>query len=370
MPSQIVAGNVYAVTQGTGAYSVNESLAQNLTRQAWAEAVSPEVLGLGTLLGTPVVVRGANMTLFLRLEEASWTEGGASVMGWAAAGEGLRSRLGLTLGQSIALEGSSAPRLAVARITGFYRADSVANDELVVDMPLARFLTGVIPGIYHSIRVKTTEPSALLAFLTSTGASVHVTGPGGILLDANTGPATDARVINLFLLYGEGTPPANYLAEAINEATASVRVASVGVLVLIGLLVATGIHAVQARAFADRRASLGVLRAIGAGGTWVRVRIVAETIPIAALAAVAGTGTGLVAATLLAPPSSVLAFGHEVRAAFDPLASGLLIAFVLGASVVSQLRLVGRAMKERPGESIREAVATEPSISLEVVLRD
>src|SRR5439155_1674500 len=59
-PAHILAGDAYLATQGSGAYSVNESLADNLTAQPWARIVSPEILSLGTLHGEPVLVRAAN----------------------------------------------------------------------------------------------------------------------------------------------------------------------------------------------------------------------------------------------------------------------------------------------------------------------
>ncbi len=357
------------ITQGTGAYSINDSLAQNLTRQPWAELVSPEVFALGTLENTPVVVRGANATVFVRMEGGQWTEGGSAGPAWAVAGAGLRDRLGLSFGQVVTLEGSSIPRLALAPLTGFFRSDTAANDELLVDLSLARFLTGVPAGVYHSIRVKTADPAVLLSFLSSRGASVHVTGPGGSAGSVHTGSATDPRLLNLFLRYGQGPLPLDYLTEGLNEATNSVRVVSLGLIALLGLLVAFGIHAVQARAFADRRAAVGVLRAVGAGGTWIRVRILVETLPLVTVAGVVGTATGFLLATVLAPTSTLLAFGHEVRTSSDPLTFLVLVAFVVATSVLSELLLVGRALKDRPGESIREANATEVPPSLEVVLR-
>ena len=369
VPTQVLAGNVYVMTQGTGASSINDSLAQNLTREPWAGLVSPEVFALGTLEGTPVVVRGADASVFVRMEGGQWTQGGSAGPGWAVAGASLRDRLGLSFGQYVTLAGSSIPRLAVASIAGFFRSNTAADDELVVDLSLARFLTGVPAGVYHSIRVETADPAALLSFLSSRGASVHVTGPGGAAGRANTESATDPRLINLFLRYGQGTLPLDYLTEGLNEATNSVRVVSLGLIALLGLLVAFGVHAVQARAFEDRKAAMGVLRAIGAGGNWIRARIFLETLPLAILAGVVGAALGFLLASVLAPTSTLRAFGHVVRASFDPLTFLGLVAFVVAVSVLSELLLIGRTLKDRPGESIRESAGTEVPPSLEAVLR-
>jgi len=55
VPSQILAGDAYVITQGSGPLSINTSLAENLTRQFAAGNVSPEILSLGTLRGEPVL---------------------------------------------------------------------------------------------------------------------------------------------------------------------------------------------------------------------------------------------------------------------------------------------------------------------------
>ena len=362
-------GDVYGITQGTGTYAINESLAQNLTRQPWAELVSPEVLGVGVLNGTPIVLRGADASVFVRMEGAEWVQGGASGYGWVVAGAGLRDRARLALGGYITLAGSTIPRLAVAPLTGVYRSGTAANDELVVEESLARFLTGVQAGIYHSIRVKTADAAALFAFLSSYGSSVHVTGPGGILGSVNSEPPSDPRLINLFLRYGQGPLPLDYLAEGLNEATASVRVASLGLVLLLGLLVAFGVHAVQGRVFADRRSSVGILRAVGAGGSWMEKRLLAEILPMALAAGVVGLGLGWLVTLILSPLPSVLAFGHEVRVPFDVATFLGSIGFLVAVSALSASLLLRSALRERPTESIRDEAAVEPPPSLEVVLR-
>src|SRR5439155_556700 len=74
-PVRIVAGDAYAITQGTGPLSINVSLASNITASGWAKTVSPEILGLTTLAGNPVVVRAVDPDAFLRLENATHLSG-------------------------------------------------------------------------------------------------------------------------------------------------------------------------------------------------------------------------------------------------------------------------------------------------------
>ncbi len=341
LPGRILSGDVYAITQGSGAPSVNASLVENLTAQAWTDRLSPEILAPGTIGGEPVLVRGADPLAFVDMERGTWVPTPVADR-WAFAGEGLASRLELRPGGFVTLVGSATPRIAFAQITGIYRTDTTANDELVVDFPTARALTGLGPKFYHSIRIETTDLAGLLSFLNGTAASVHVSGPGFAGADIHSEPTTDERITNVILRTGRGGAPRDYLSSAIGEAAASVRVVAYGIAALIGLLVAFGIHAVQARAFADRRASVGVLRAVGAGNGWF---------------------------FLIRPRGVLLVFGHAIPVSTDLWVFGAIIAAVVVASIASSLVLLGRAMNVRPTESIREHAAVEPPQSLEVVLR-
>jgi len=371
VPNAVLGGDVYVITQGTGAYSINDSLVQNLSAQGWARTVSPEIFSLGTLLGLPVVVRGVDPVAFLRIEGATTPPPGSLPLSWALAGSGLEGRAGLASGEELTLVGSSISRLGVVPLAGVFRTATAANDELLVDFGTARFLTGVGPNVYHSIRVQTDDPSALLAFLQARGASAHVTGPSGNVGGANTAPLpTDPRIINLFLRYGLGPLPGDYVAEGIAEATNSVQVVAWGLEVLVLLLVTMGLHAVQARAFADREATVGVLRALGAPNGWMYLRALRETLPLAAGAGLLGSLLGFAAALFLPSGAAIAVFGHAVRVAFDPLGILLVAAAVLVVSLASELRLVRRAMQERPAEAIRGTPALAPPPSLEVVLRE
>jgi ABC-type lipoprotein release transport system permease subunit len=371
LPSQILAGNVYVVTPGTGPYAINDSLAQNLSAQAWANVVSPEIFSLGTLLGAPVVIRGVDPVAFLRMEQA--VDGVPSGLqgAWALAGSGLQARLGLVPGQALTLVGSSISRLDVVPLVSTYRTTTAANDELLVDYATARFLTGVGAGVYHSIRVETSEPSQLTAFLAARAASVQVAGPGGIVGGINSAPLpADPRVINLFLRYGLGPLPMDYVAEGVAEASNSVQVVAWGLEILILLLVALGIHSVQARAFEDRRATVGVLRALGAPGKWIRLRALVELAPLALAAGVLGSVLGSVGAAALTPSAAIVAFGHEVRIAVDPPVLVIVALVIVAVSLASELLLLQRALRERPMESLLASRASAGPPSLEVVLRD
>ena len=368
LPSRILAGDVYVITQGSGDASINDSLVQHLTAQAWASIVSPEILSLGTVADKPVLMRSAEPATLVRLEGGAWIENTTVVDRWAFAGEGLARRLGLATGDYITLVGSFVPRFAVARIAGIYRTDTFANDELVVDFAMGRFLTGLAPSAYHSVRVMTSNPMALLSLLEAMGVSVHVSGPGLARADILSDPPTDERLTN-FLLRSGRAPPRDYLSTAVSEATISVRVVAIGTAALLAILVAFGIHAVQARAFADHVRTVGVLRTLGAGNRWMRRRLFRETVPYAFLAGATGAGFGFLVDSLLRPTASLFVFGHQVPAIFDAVTFALIVLAIVAASIGSSILLLRSALRVRPTESIQERAAVEPPESLEVVLR-
>lgn len=370
LPSQILTGDVYSLTPGTGTYSINASLAENLSAQPWAEVVSPEIFSLGTLLGDPVVVRGVDPSAFLRIENATGRLPAGTQGPWALAGSGLASRLGLAAGQELTLVGSSIPRVDIVPLAATYRSATAADDELLVDYGTARFLTGVGPTVYHSIRVATASPDRLVGYLAARGASVQVSGPGNSVASVNSAPLpTDPRIINLLLRYAPGLLPLDYLAEGVREAANSVQVVAWGLQILVLLLVSLGLHGVQARDFAERRATVGVLRALGAPARWIGLRALRELLPLAAVSSLAGAALGLATAVALPAVSPVVAFGHALRVSWDPVAFLVILLALLAVSATSELLLVQGAIRERPSESLRGEPSTEPPPSLEVVLR-
>ena len=187
--------------------------------------------------------------------------------------------------------------------------------------------------------------------------------------DVHSEPTTDERITNLILRSGLGGAPRDYLSTAVAEAGTSVRVVAYGIAALLGILVAFGIHAVQARAFADRRGAIGVLRAVGAGNGWMRRRILRETVPTAILAGVIGTVLGLAIDLWIRPRGFLVVFGHQVPVIVDLTLFTAVIAVVAVASTFSSLLLLRSATNVRPTESIREQPAVEPPRSLEDVLR-
>src|SRR5207253_7772880 len=107
------------------------------------------------------------------------------------AGEAFATRFGLVTGDTVTIVGAFVPRIAFVRITGVFLAESVANDELLVDFSMARFLTGLGHLNYHSIRVTTKDPAERLRFLDRFQSSAHVSVRGIDPTDLHTDAASD-----------------------------------------------------------------------------------------------------------------------------------------------------------------------------------
>ena len=355
-------------TQGSGRSSINVTLAADLAAQPWAKRVSPEVLVFDTVRGQPVLVRGADADLFVAIEGGTWTDRANLTGDLAYVGQRLAGRLHLALGDAVDLAGSATAALAVVRVAGIFATPSTAGDELVVGFGVARFLAGLRSNLYHTIRVQTSEPSALLGYLGDSPASVYVSGPGVVRADIHSAPPADERITNLFLRYGSGQIEPSSVPTLLSQGTNSVRVVVLGFALLLALLVGLGVHAVQARAFEDRRPSVGVLRGIGAGGGWLRRRLLVEALPPALAAAILGAGLGLTLSVALAPLTAVVVFGHTVTPTFDAATFVLIVGAVVVASMASNALLLSRVLRQRPLESIQERPSGPRPGSLEARL--
>lgn len=361
---------MYAITQGSGALSVNDSLVVNLTAQPFADVVSAEILAFGTLRGEPVIVRAAAPGPFLAVEGGAYVVVPNGTADGGIAGAGLAARLGLSVGGFVSLVGSTSPRIEVVPIVGTFDSPGAAQDELVIGYGLGRALTGVGASSYHAVRVRTSDPAALHAFLRDAEASVHVTSPDGSRLDIRSEPPSgEDRLTNLILRSGRGTLSADALTTAVEDATNSIRVVASGLAALIGAMIACVVHAVQTRAFADRSGTVGALRAVGASNGWMRRRILLESVGMALAAGVAGAAISALVDVATRPLTPIVLFGHAVRPAFDLATFAAVVAGMCAVSAGSALLLVERAIRMRPSESIREGADRERPPSLEVVLR-
>ncbi|WP_254546093.1 FtsX-like permease family protein [Halomarina pelagica] len=123
---------------------------------------SPEVLLFAMIDGRPVFGRGVNFTAFSRLSDGRLVRGEPpSGPGEAVVGEALAERLGVRVGESILLGGSTATGVTTVTVSGIYEGDGIADDQLYVSLETARYLRDLPAGTVNLIRVGS-DPTAAL----------------------------------------------------------------------------------------------------------------------------------------------------------------------------------------------------------------
>ena len=308
----LVGRNAYVLSEGDGQASLNESLAQALTSQPWAEVVSPEVFAPTAVRGEPVLVRGVDPQPFLRLEGTPEAVAFRTPYD-AIIGQRLAGRLGVSVGYFLLVPGSTLATFVEVLITAALGATTAAGDELLVPFPVARSLTGLSPDSFHAIRLRTADVGSMVAFLQGRGASVHVSRPGMPTIDVNSGPVRDDRLANLALRSGVTGSPTGLVPTALAQGENSVRVVVLGIGAMVLLLVGLGAHAILARLLADKRATFETLRALGASRLWIRGRLAKEASAVAAPAILIGTVAGLAVSAALGQLGAIALFGRVVQ---------------------------------------------------------
>lgn len=127
--------------------------------------VSPEVFAFSSWNGRSFVVRGVD---FDRLDSVSPVivrdvalEPVAGPAGYALLGERLAKRLALDPPATITLAGSYASKMELVQVGGTFSSGSTLDDEMLVNLDVARYLSGMGDHEASIIRVATDEPSWL-----------------------------------------------------------------------------------------------------------------------------------------------------------------------------------------------------------------
>lgn len=133
---------------------------------------SPETLLMQASNGEPYMARGANYTAFATLSNATLVAGhrprGPSE---AVIGRDLAATLGVGVGDTVTLGGSTSPAVDRVRIVGAFSAPGIYDDQLIVPLETAYHLTNK-PGVVQFIRTSEEAPAAEAA---SAGGSVAIT---------------------------------------------------------------------------------------------------------------------------------------------------------------------------------------------------
>lgn len=119
-------------------------------------AASPEILLFGTYEGHPFPARGVEFDAYRTVEGAEIVDGRApraNATDEAVVGADLARTLGVSVGDRIALGGSTRPAVATVEVVGTFDAPGAADDHLLVSLPVARHLRGMGPDAVNQIRI-------------------------------------------------------------------------------------------------------------------------------------------------------------------------------------------------------------------------
>jgi len=136
---------------------------------------SPEVFAFSTWNGHSIVLRGADISRlnstgpeFEKFE--TFGSQGLEERGSALAGTRLLSRLGVELPFVMPVVGSYSPKMDFVNIVGMFETGTALDDEMIVSLDMARFLSGMPSNKVSTIRVSTSDPGWLSEALSPTEA--------------------------------------------------------------------------------------------------------------------------------------------------------------------------------------------------------
>ncbi len=136
---------------------------------------SPEVFAFSSFNGVSFVIRGVDLEKLNRtgpaFREFALVQGQSTAHASSAlVGDRLLSRLGIELPYMLPLVGSYAAKLDIARVVGTYSTDSALDDEMLVSLEVARYLSGTPADRVSIIRVATDDPAWLAGMLSPSNA--------------------------------------------------------------------------------------------------------------------------------------------------------------------------------------------------------
>lgn len=344
--------DVFVVSQATVAFPLNDTLVTDLRAQAWAEAVSPEVFAFLTWRGEAVVVRGVDPDPFFALERGALPP---TVLPQEApflwAGDRLADRFGLAPGDVVLLPSTFRPALMEASVDAVLTLEGPVADELVMDLDRARALADRGAGYLTLLRVETADPDALLAHLADVGAEVVVGGEGRTVR-VEDGLLRDDRLGSLVLTRPELARELGreYISAFVQHGGNSLRVVVLGLEGLTASLLGVLLGASLSRHWLERRREVGLVRALGGGGTALLALFGRRVLTGGLVAGGIGLAAGVAVGRLLEAMRTYSLFGHVLRFPLDlaTLAAvyGLYVAALLAALLLSLLFLLRQPVRE------------------------
>jgi len=298
----------------------------------------------------PVTLLGTYFAKHLTFEKETFTTGVRSTNSWwkvegawpeddsqgVLLGANLASRLGRKAGDEIEIAGQ------MHRVAGVLSTGGEEDDQIVAPLALAQQILGK-PGAVRRIYVSAlTKPEDALA-----RRDPKSMGPE--LYDRwYCSPYPQSIAYNL-----EETIPHSHAEQirrvAQSEGTILSRITGLMLLVTLAALLASAlaVSAAMATAIFERRAEVGLMRALGAGSAAVVALFLAE----AALLALLGGAVGFAAGAVLAREIGRAIFGSEIT--IQPVLLPIILAIAVMVSFAGSAAAIRRAVKFDPVYALR-----------------
>jgi ABC-type lipoprotein release transport system permease subunit len=153
----VVSAGGVTVTEPGAAHPIASNVPQGYAEALRARGIdaSAEILLFGVVDGRPLPARGAAFGPFANVTDAELLRGRPHERpGEATVGRDLARSLGLDVGDTLTLGGSTRSALTRVRVVGVYAAPGPYDDQLLVPLAAARHLAEQDPGLVQFVRAE------------------------------------------------------------------------------------------------------------------------------------------------------------------------------------------------------------------------
>jgi ABC-type lipoprotein release transport system permease subunit len=367
--------DVITLTQTNINTPISASLAQRLNNEEFIDAASPEIYAFSYIISRksgeyqPVLVRGVDPSNFLKIENAEM-QSGDYAGNFMLAGEGVAKRLGIIIGNSITITGSTHPSILEGTVSGIFTSPTSSNDQILIPLASARKLMGLSGDNILSIRIKTENEQKLIDFLTEEEYSVLVSKKDGIPVSVNHNKTYEEQIAEeLAFKYSDtekfSSSNQSFISTFIQKGSGTVGVVVLGFIVLNALLTFIGITAILGRGVIERRKDIGILAAIGANKRTIYFVLLKDLLVISTIASGIGVILGFITAVFVQNMDLIVAFGITIQPSIDLVlfVVTFFVAIIIGCT--SGLLASSLILTERPSklmqetEDVKEEMKTE-----------